>query len=111
MTSGEPRTAVFLGLTIFTGCYTREHRYEPLDDVAPYSKAYSFEDCQKRCADVDGCFFFTWSGNHDNCHLTGDRSAVLVSTLAEGNPSTVVGPKTCVGEKSPIFSPTSLISS
>ena len=57
--------------------------------------AYSFEECQSLCAAEDGCYFFTWSGNHNHCHLTWERSAVLVSTLPN-NPSTVTGPRTRV---------------
>ena len=66
--------------------------------------AHSFEECQSLCTAEDGCYFFTWSGNHNHCHLTWERSAVLVSSLPN-NPSTVTGPRTCVGDQSILVHP------
>ena len=82
------------------GCFTEEHKYSPKSDIPgePKSIAYSIEECQSRCAGVAGCYFFTWSDDYDKCHLTGDPSAVLVSTLPK-YPKTVAGPKRCPGEK------------
>ena len=78
-------------LLIEKDCFQDKSSYTPID-FPGHGKTVEADPkaCQLRCANVDGCSYFTFWPNENSCHLSGPTA-----TRISDQYGAVSGPKKC----------------
>ena len=96
-----------------------EYRYDINEDHEP-NKFKSAQECQKKCREVDECFFFQYNNKDQKCWLKTEQALLSVKTNETSNKfidkqyantnDFIFGPKYCSGMRFVIIRTSSNVS-